>query len=84
MKNVPIVHWSLRRIERFVDHNVEKDLRRQFIELLNKGNGLYEYFYEGDITKESFMERWSRALELIKQVYGRLSKRLSRGGGKVS
>lgn len=84
MKNVPRVHWSRGKIERFIENNVEKDLRQQFIELLDKGSALHEHFYEGHMARKTFVERWSRALELIEQAYGRLSKGLSRGGGKVS
>ncbi|MCE4611781.1 MAG: PaREP1 family protein [Desulfurococcales archaeon] len=64
MKNVPRVHWSRGKIERFIENNVEKDLRQQFIELLDKGSALHEHFYarsygEGDFRGE--VESGSRA-----------------------
>jgi len=67
-KGVPIIHWSRRKIERFVRDNVEEELRTLFLELLDKGSALHEHFYEGHMTPETFEVRWKRALELIEEI----------------
>jgi hypothetical protein len=66
LKNVPIVVWSLGRVERFIASNVAESDRRVFGDLLDKTFPLHTLgFYEGELAPEVFEQRWVEALEAL-------------------
>ncbi len=67
-KGIPILHWSRGKLDRFVTSNVERRYRKLFRDLLDKAHRLHEHFYEGDLDKETFEERWKEVNDLLKEV----------------
>ncbi|RLE64625.1 MAG: hypothetical protein DRJ47_07150 [Thermoprotei archaeon] len=68
LKGVLILHWGRSEMEKFVTNNVEKQHKRMFRDLLDKGQTLHEHFYEGHLDKTTFEERWVETMELFEKV----------------
>jgi hypothetical protein len=68
LKNVPIVVWSLSKVERFIANNVAESDRRLFRDLLDKTFPLHSSFYEGELAPEVFEQRWGEALDALERV----------------
>lgn len=68
IKNIPIIHWSRGKIERFITSSVEAEYKETFRDLLDKVQPLHEHYYEGHLDEETFKERWNRALNLIEKA----------------
>jgi len=69
VKGIPVAHWSKGRVERFITNNVEPELRELLRDLLDKVHPLHERFYEEHLDEQTFRERWSKAVELLRQVF---------------
>ena len=68
IKGVAVIHWSRGRIERFITNNVERRIRSDFRNLIDKASTLHEHFYEDFLDKRTFDERWEEALEQLERV----------------
>lgn len=68
LKGVFIDHWSLSRLHRFVESNVEVKHRKLFMDLLDKAFILHIHFYEAHLGPEGFEERWREVVNLIEKV----------------
>ena len=53
-RGIPIVHWSIGKLDYFVENNVEKKYRKLFRDLLDKAHMLHEHFYEGHLSFRGF------------------------------
>jgi len=67
-KGIPIIHWSIGKLDNFVESNVENRYRKLFRDLLDKAHMLHEHFYEGHLSLRGFEERWKEVVELIEKV----------------
>lgn len=67
-KGVPVIHWSMSRLDSFVENNVEDRYKRLFRDLIDKAHMLHEHFYEGHLSPEGFTERWKEVIELIERI----------------
>lgn len=67
-KGIPIIHWSIGKLDRFIESNVEKEYRKLFRDLLDKARILHEHFYEGNLSSEGFEERWKEVMELLQNA----------------
>lgn len=67
-QGIPIIHWSIAKLDRFVENNVREEYRRLFRDLLDKGHILHEHFYEGNLSDEGFKSRWEEIVELLKRA----------------
>lgn len=65
IKNIPILHWSRGRIEKFITNNVEEKYKPLFRNLLDKTQVFHEYFYEAHLDDKTFEERWKEAVKLL-------------------
>lgn len=68
VKGIPVIHWSIGRLDDFVENNVEDRYRKLFRNLLDKAHVLHEHFYEGHLSLRGFEERWKEVIELIEKV----------------
>ena len=80
-KGVPVIHWSRGRLDRFVDNNVEDQLRWRLQQLLDTAGRLHEHFYENNLTPRGFEERYRRARKQIEDIVAIISREL--GGSTV-
>ena len=71
-KGVIISHWSRRKLERFVENNVEPKWKPAFYELLEKGTVLHEHFYEKYLSQEHFNELFDSCESLLKELKSKL------------
>ncbi len=76
IKNVPMMHWSRSRLERFITNQLPKNQRKLFRRLLDKAHVLHEHFYERHLDDETFRERWRELLDLIKRAKKIIEKAL--------
>ena len=65
IKNIPILHWSRGRIEKFITNNVEEKYKPLFRNLLDKTQVFHEYFYEAHLDDKTFEERRKEAVKLL-------------------
>jgi hypothetical protein len=49
LKSVFVAHWVHEKLYNYVAHNVEERYRELFHDLLETGEVLYRYFYEGGL-----------------------------------
>jgi len=68
LKGMPVTHWSLSRLDKFVENNVEEEYKKLFRDLLDKAHILHEHFYEGYLSSEGFEARWREVIELIERA----------------
>ncbi len=68
LKRVPVVYWSTGKIDRFITYNVEKQYRRLFRDIVDKGRRMHEHFYEANLDPQTFEERWSDLLEHLEKA----------------
>ena len=68
VKGIPTIHWSIGKLDDFVENNVENRYRKLFRDLLDKAHVLHEHFYEGHLSLKGFEERWKEVIELIEKV----------------
>ena len=76
LKGVYIAHWSLARLYRFVENNVEAEYREVFTELLNRAFILHMHFYEAHLGPEQFRAEWRKVIELIDKAREIVFRRL--------
>lgn len=68
MRGVPVIHWSLGKVEKFITSSVEAKHRELFRGLLDKALRLHEHFHEGHLDDDTFRERWEEALKLLRRA----------------
>lgn len=68
IKGIPIIHWSISKLDSFIENNVEEKYRKLFRDLLDKAHVLHEHFYEGHLSPKGFEERWKEVVDLIEKV----------------
>jgi len=68
IKGVPVAHWSMGKLERFVTYNVEEKYKALFRDLLDKARVLHEHFYEAHLDNKTFEERWEETIKLLERA----------------
>jgi hypothetical protein len=67
-RGIPILHWSMGRLDRYITNNVKREHKALFRGLLDKGHVLHEHFYEGHLDDETFEERWEEVVRLLEEA----------------
>ena len=67
-KGILTIHWSIGKLDSFVENNIEARYRKLFRDLLDKAHMLHEHFYEGYLSSRGFEERWREVVELIEKI----------------
>ena len=74
-KGANIAHWGRGKLERFVEKNVENELKEKFSDLLTFGGELHEHFFERHLPSGKFDRRWNQCTNLIDELKLRLIRR---------
>ncbi len=77
-KNIPVMHWSRAKLDRFIVNNADEELRSLLLELLDTAQPLHEYFYEGGLSPEVFAYRYQKARRLIEKAKKLIYEKLAR------
>ncbi|MEM3419681.1 MAG: PaREP1 family protein [Nitrososphaerota archaeon] len=64
---VIISQWSRSKLDKFVENNIPREWKKDFYNLLSKGDKLHKHFYEGHMTSEHFNMVFNECKELIKK-----------------
>jgi hypothetical protein len=68
LKRVFFAWWDHGKLYNYVTHNVEEEYRELFYGLLMTGRELHRYFYEGDLDRDTFINFWNKAVELLEEA----------------
>jgi hypothetical protein len=68
IKGIPILHWSIGKLEKFITNNVEEKYKALFRDLLDKTHALHEHFYEAHLDNKTFEERWKEAVKILEKA----------------
>jgi len=74
-KRVFVEHWGRRKLNRFVENNVEEELKEKFSDLLTFGGELHEHFFERHLPGGKFDRRWNQCIRLIDELKLQLNRR---------
>ena len=74
-KGVFVAHWGRGKLDRFVEKNVENELKEKFSDLLTFGGELHEHFFERHLPSGKFDRRWNQCTKLIDELKLRLIRR---------
>jgi len=77
-KGVFISHWSLRKLYRFAENDVEVKYRGTLMKLLNQAQVLHAHFYEAHLSSTAFEIQWEEVVKLVEEAREIVFKRLAR------